>query len=227
MARRSPSRALRIAASAMSRLPLGQPQLGEAGLGLPAEGTRLAVCLLGRGELAAKSQQLGLAVVSDAPGCGVSASRSSAGTLGRASSRASRPRPAELQDLGAMDPAAARERDDLGLSSAQGVERPASTPARGRPRRPPGSASVSVGFEGGRRIARPAAVLSPPRLGLPGLRRRVGRRLPLVLEARSHSSQRGRYQFHSPSSFITDGSRTALRWWRRSGSPPRARSPSA
>ena len=47
-------------------VPLGQTELGEAGLRLPAEAARLAVGLLGGGELAAKPQQLGPAVVGDA-----------------------------------------------------------------------------------------------------------------------------------------------------------------
>ena len=110
-------------------LPLREPKLREAGLRLPAEPARLAVRLLGRVELAAQPQELGLAVVARCPPRGSCVSIEPLARAPRLLERV-RPRAAELQDLRAMDEAAAGEGDEIAsAASAQLGQRHASTRA--------------------------------------------------------------------------------------------------
>ena len=94
--------------------PLGEPQQGEAGLRLEAAAARVAVGLLGRGELPAHAVDLALAI-----------DRVAGRDRDRAEALAGAPRLLErhlpvarqLQDLGAVDQADAGVGDHLGLAA--------------------------------------------------------------------------------------------------------------
>ena len=113
----SPS-ARRIAAAA-ARCPLGEPQQREARLRLPPAPARLAVGLLGGGELAAQPKHLALQVGRLTGRRPFAPARPRPAR--RASSSASGHAPCEQQDLRAVRQAAAGERDHVGLLLAPAV----------------------------------------------------------------------------------------------------------
>ena len=112
--------ARRMAATRRIDAPLRQPQLREPRLRLPAGGARGAVGLFGAVELALEPKELGLAIEGEARCRVVGLDEAPAGST-RLLERV-RPRPAVLQDLGAVDEAAPCEGDHVRLLPAPAVE---------------------------------------------------------------------------------------------------------